>query len=142
MREIKPLKPRDISRQFTAYAIVGLAGTVLDLSLFACFVKLGVWTPLAVTAAFFVATAAQFVANRNWSFRALHRPAIAQAPVYAIVTFVNWLLAVAIVEAGVARLHLAPLIAKALSIPPTALLGFIANRYLTFGPGWRRGRVR
>lgn len=142
MGQIKPIKRSDIPRQFTAYAIVGLGGTLLDLFLFWCLVKLAVWTSVAVTAAFFIATAAQFVANRNWSFRALHRPALAQAPVYAIVTFVNWLLALAIVETGVARFHLTPLAAKALSIPPVALAGFIANRYLTFGAGLRRGGVR
>ena len=30
------------------------------------------------------------------------------------------------------------LVAKAASIPPTAIAGFVGNRYLTFGPGLRK----
>ena len=118
-----------------AYAVVGIIGTVLDVVAFWALARLGVWIPLAVTLAFFGATAAQFVFNRRWSFRAYHRPAIVQAPVYAIVTFVNWLLALVLVEAGIGLLHLSPIAAKIFSIPPTALVGFVANRYLTFGIG-------
>lgn len=128
----------DVPRQFVAYAVVGVVGTLLDVGLFWTFLRLGVWTALAVTLAFFLATAVQFFLNRQWSFRAVHRPAIVQAPVYVIVTIVNWLIALAIVEIGTATFHLAPLVAKAISIPPTALAGFVGNRYLTFGPGMRQ----
>lgn len=130
--------PSDVSRQFAAYAVVGVAGTLLDVGLFATFLRLGLRTPVAVTLAFFLATALQFFLNRQWSFRAFHRAAIVQAPVYAIVTIVNWLIALAIVEIGVATFHLDPLVAKAVSIPPTAIAGFLGNRYLTFGPGLRK----
>ncbi|MGA8535560.1 MAG: GtrA family protein [Candidatus Tumulicola sp.] len=129
--------PREVVRQLTAYAVVGVIGTVLDVALFWVLVRLGVWIPLAVTLAFFGATAAQFVLNRHWSFRASHRPAIVQVPIYAIVTFVNLLLTLALVEAGIGLLHLSPIAAKVFSIPPTALVGFVANRYLTFGIGVR-----
>ncbi len=125
----------EIPRQFVAYGVVGVAGTLLDVGLFWLLVRAGVWTPVAVTLAFFIATAAQFFVNRRWSFRAFHRPASVQAPEYAIITLVNWLLALAIVEIGIAWLHLSPLQAKALSIPPTAIAGFLGNRYLTFGAG-------
>ena len=133
---------REFMRQIVAYGIVGVFGTLLDVGLFSALVRLGAWVPLAVTLAFFGATAAQFVLNRQWSFRAFHRPAIAQAPVYAIVTFVNWLLALVLVEAGIQALHLSPIGAKAFSILPTALLGFVANRYLTFGKPKNREGVR
>lgn len=127
----------ELPRQFLAYGVVGVAGTLLDVGLFWLLVRAGVSTPAAVTLAFFTATAAQFYANRQWSFRAFHRPASVQAPEYAIITLVNWLLALAIVEIGIAGLHLSPLLAKVLSIPPTALAGFVGNRYLTFGAGIR-----
>ena len=128
----------DVSRQFSAYAVVGVVGTLLDVGLFATFLRLGLSTWVAVTLAFFLATAMQFFFNRQWSFRAFHRPAIVQAPVYVILTIVNWLVALAIVEIGVATFHLDPLVAKAASIPPTAIAGFVGNRYLTFGPGLRK----
>jgi putative flippase GtrA len=124
---------REFVRQVVAYGVVGAFGTFLDVGLFWTLVRLGAWIPLAVTLAFFGATAAQFGLNRQWSFRAYHRPAIVQAPVYAIVTLVNWLLALVLVEAGIRVLHLSPMAAKAFSIPPIALLGFFANRRLTFG---------
>jgi putative flippase GtrA len=133
---------RELVRQVVAYGIVGVFGTLLDLGLFSALVRLGAYIPLAVTLAFFGATAAQFALNRQWSFRAYHRPAIVQAPIYAIVTFVNWLLALALVEIGIRYLHLSPIAAKAVSIPPTALIGFVANRYLTFRVPKNRGGVR
>jgi putative flippase GtrA len=131
----RPHSESEIPRQFVAYGVVGVAGTLLDVGLFWILVRAGLWTPAAVTLAFFTATAVQFFFNRHWSFRAFHRPASVQASEYAIITLVNWLLALAIVEMGVAWLHLSPLLAKALSIPPTAIAGFVGNRYLTFGAG-------
>jgi putative flippase GtrA len=125
----------ELPRQFVAYGIVGVAGTLVDVGVFWLLLRAGVWTPAAVTIAFFTATAMQFFFNRRWSFRAFHRPASVQAPEYAIITFINWLLAVAIVEIGVSKLHLSPLEAKVLSIPPTAIAGFVGNRYITFGAG-------
>lgn len=125
----------ELPRQFAAYGVVGVAGTLLDVGLFWLLVRAGLWTPAAVTVAFFTATALQFFLNRHWSFRAFHRPASVQATDYVIITLINWLLALAIVEIGVAWLHCTPILAKALSIPPTAIAGFLGNRYLTFGSG-------
>lgn len=136
---------KEMSRQFLAYGTVGAVGTLLDVALFWLLVHACAPTAAAVTLAFFAATAAQFFANRQWSFRAFHRAASVQAPEYVFITLVNWLLALAIVEFATLRLHFSPLEAKALSIPPTAILGFLANRYFTFGAGIRetlRRRLR
>lgn len=126
-----------LQRQFVAYGVVGVAGTLIDVGLFWLLVRASVWTPAAVTLAFLTATAVQFFLNRHWSFRAFHRPAGIQAPEYAIVTIVTLLLTIAIVESAIAWVHVSPITAKALSIPPTAIVGFVANRHLTFGAGMR-----
>ena len=123
----------ELPRQFARYAVVGAFGTLLDVLLFWALIQLHVWTAVAVTAAFFLATAAQFFLNRHWSFRSFHRSVIVQAKTYTLVTIANWIVALLFVEAGTNLFHLSPLVAKALSIPPSGVLGFIANRYLTFG---------
>ncbi len=126
-----------LTRQFTTYAAVGVIGTLIDLSLFWALLRLHVPTPAAVTLAYGLATALQFYLNRHWTFRAFDRAAVVQAGTYLVVTLVNWLVALLFVEAGTHVFHLTPLVAKALSIPPSAVVGFLGNRYLTFGAGLR-----
>jgi putative flippase GtrA len=119
-------------RQFTLYAIVGVIGTLVDLALFWVLVRAGVSAAISVTVAYFVATAAQFFLNRQYSFQAFDRAVLHQMGLYAGVTIASWLVALVVVEAGISFFHLAPLAAKVLSIPPTAIVGFLGNRYLTF----------
>jgi putative flippase GtrA len=119
-------------RQITLYAIVGVIGTLIDVGLFWALVSIGTWPALAVTVAYFLATAAQFYLNRQYSFASFDRAVLHQMGLYAVITVVTWLLTLGIVQAGISIVHLAPLVAKVISIPPVALLGFLANRYLTF----------
>jgi putative flippase GtrA len=132
-----------IGAQFGRFVVVGVLGTALDFALLWLLLRAGVWSPLAVSAAYLTATAAQFVANRAYSFRAFDRPALDQARTYAVVSAINWGVAVAFVELGTALFAplgyptLAPLMAKALSIPPSVAVSFFGNRHLTFGRGIR-----
>ena len=87
-----------------------------------------------MTVAFGTATAVQFFLNRKYSFAAFDRYVLHQMGTYFAVSVVQWLMAVSIVQVGVTFLHMAPLLAKAISVPPTAIAGFLANRTLTFGP--------
>jgi putative flippase GtrA len=125
---------------------VGAGATALDFGLFWLLVRAHVLVALAVTIAYFLATAAQFFVNRHWTFQAFDRAAGSQARTYAVIVLVSWLVAVGCVEFGVRWLGLSPLLAKAVSIPPSAIVGFAGNRYLTFGPGiratWRSLRDR
>lgn len=123
---------KSISRQFVRYAIIGAFGTALDFALLWMFLRIRSPIALAVTAAYALATLAQFFLNRSWTFQAYERPAAYQLPVYILVTFVNWLVALVFVEVGTRTFDLSPMIAKALSIPPSALVGFLGNRHLTF----------
>ena len=124
----------EVPQQFVRYVVIGIFGTLLDLFLFWLLLRCHWWPSIAVTFAFSVATAVQFSFNRNWSFRSFHRPIAVQAGVYAAVTIANWIVAFSFVELGTHVWHIHPLLAKTLSIPPVAVLGFLANRHLTFGP--------
>jgi putative flippase GtrA len=123
--------------QFGRFVIVGVVGTALDFGLLWLLLRGGVWQPLAVSVAYVVATGVQFVLNRHYSFRSFDRAAVDQARTYLVVSAINWLVAVACVQAGTQALGLAPLWAKALSIPPSVIVSFLGNRYLTFGRGIR-----
>jgi putative flippase GtrA len=123
----------ELPRQFVRYGLVGIVGTLLDFALLWALLHVRVWSPLAVTAAYGLATGVQFFLNRHWSFRATSGAVIPQAGTYAVITVINWLVALVFVEAGTSVFHLAPLVAKALSIPPSAVVGFLGNRYVTFG---------
>jgi putative flippase GtrA len=109
----------------------------LDVALFWMLVRVHVVVAVAVTLAFFTATVVQFFLNRHVAFANFDRPAVSQARTYAVIVVVSWLVAVGVVELGVRGLGLDPLVAKVVSIPPSAIVGFIGNRYLTFGPGIR-----
>ncbi len=134
---MRPAAKGTISRQFAAYVVVGIIGTLIDFGLFWALLRLQVRPPAAVTLAYWLATAVQFYLNRHWTFRAFERAAAVQAGMYVAVTVINWLVALLFVEAGTHVFHLTPLLAKALSIPPSAVVGFAGNRYLTFGAGLR-----
>lgn len=126
-----------MAAQFARFAVVGVLGTALDFALLWALLRGGLWTPLAVSIAYVAATAAQFVANRQYSFRAFDRPAADQVRTYAVVSTINWAVAVAFVQLGTAVFALPPLVAKAFSIPPSVAVGFFGNRHLTFGRGIR-----
>jgi putative flippase GtrA len=123
--------------QFGRFAVVGVLGTALDFALLWALLRLGIWQPLAVSAAYLAATAAQFVANRVYSFRAFDRAPVDQARTYAVVSAINWGVAVACVQLGTAAFGMPPLMAKAFSIPPSVAVSFFGNRHLTFGRGIR-----
>jgi putative flippase GtrA len=126
-----------VAGQFGRFFVVGVVGTALDFVLLWLLLRLGIWSPAAVTIAYVSATVAQFAANRHWSFRNFDRGAMAQARTYAAVAGANLLVALAFVEIGNFVLGLPPLMAKALSIPPSVLVSFFGNRNLTFGRGIR-----
>ena len=123
--------------QFGRFVVVGVLGTALDFALFCLLLRAGVCQPAAVSVAYLGATAAQFVANRYYSFRSFDRPPLDQARTYAVVSAINWGVALAFVELGTAVFALPPLLAKAISIPPSVAVSFFGNRHLTFGGGIR-----
>ena len=123
--------------QFGRFVVVCVLGTALDFALLWLLLRAGVWQPAAVSIAYLTATAAQFVANRYYGFRSFDRPPLDQARTYAVVSAMNWGVALAFVQLGTAVFALPPLVAKAISIPPSVAVSFFGNRHLTFGGGIR-----
>ena len=119
-------------RQAALYVVVGVAGTLVDFALFWALIAAHAWPWTAVTIAYMLSTAMQFVLNRRYSFLAFEGRVILQARNYAIVSVAQLLLTLALVEIGIQTFGLVPLVAKATSIPFTALGGFLGSRYFAF----------
>jgi putative flippase GtrA len=86
----------------------------------------------AVAIAYLLAVALHFCLNRWWVFAALHRPAAAQLPRYALTVSLCWLSTVTITALALSTLTTNVFLAKAGSIPPTTLLGFVLMRSFVF----------
>lgn len=55
--------------QFGRFAVVGASGAVVDLSVFALLLALGIWIPVARAAAILLAICWNFFGNELWTFR-------------------------------------------------------------------------
>jgi len=124
-------------RQAVKYGIVGVANVVLDLSLYALLVSIGIWYPLAKTLSLVAATANGYTLNRIWTFRAGEHRNIVLAKyvaVYAVCLCMNIALLVLLIEvAGLGQIR-----AQMLVFPFIALCSFLAQRLWTFGYALRR----
>ncbi|MDE2483317.1 MAG: GtrA family protein [bacterium] len=123
------------ARMLTKYAVVGASGVVVYLGLVWLLARAG-WAPLLATILGYLAGATwQFVLNRHLTFRAFDRHIGHQAGTYGVVMVVNFVLTVAVVAFGVHVLRLSTFAANLLQLPVTFPTAYLANRYLTFGPG-------
>lgn len=122
-------------RQFLVYlGIQGIAMTV-DFSVLAAALRIGVPVLVAVPFALAIALALHFLLNRHYNFRNFDRPLLRQAGTYLVLAVMMSAFAVLWVEALSQWFGVPVLIAKLLSMPITAVLGYITTRDLTFGPG-------
>ena len=115
--------------------MVGVLGVALYVVLLWLFVRAGMPQFWAFTASYVLAVAAQFLMNRYWNFRAFDRAIHHQAGTYVLVTALNYVLMIAVEEFGVQVLRVGPVWAYLISIPVNLPIGYLANRFLTFGPG-------
>ncbi len=123
-----------IRRQFAVYLLIG--GTVLfiDLGTLRFCLAHGVVLVLATTIAYFTGTTSHFLLNRYANFRRFERGIHDQARTFLAIIFFQWLVTLAVVSLLVhygSPVLPARLVAVALNLP----VGFLANRYLTFGVG-------
>lgn len=135
MNVFQSIRSAETRRTFTGYVCVGVAGVGLYMLLLWFFVRAGVPAFWAFTSSYALAVAAQFLMNRYWNFRAFDRAIHHQAGTYIIVTAVNYVIMIGVEEAAMSWLHVNPLWAYAISIPVNLPVGYLANRFLTFGPG-------
>lgn len=107
----------------------------VDFLSLAIALRIGVPVPYAVPLALGLALALHFFLNRNYNFRNFDRPLIRQARTYVMLALVMSAFTVVWVELLGLWFGTPVLIAKILSMPITAVLGYITMRDLTFGGG-------
>jgi putative flippase GtrA len=122
-------------RTFIGYLIVGVTGVALYVVLLQAFVHVGTPPFAAFTLSYVLAGSSQFLMNKYWNFRAFDRAIHHQFSTYAVIVAVNYAIMIAVEEFGMHVLHMTPLWAYVLSIPFNLPIGYITNRFLTFGPG-------
>lgn len=122
-------------RTFIGYVCVGILGVSLYIVLLWVFVRFGMAAFWAFSSAYVLAVAAQFLMNKYLNFRAFDRAIHHQAGTYVVVTALNYVIMISVEELGIHVLRVSPIWAYVISIPVNLPVGYLANRFLTFGPG-------
>lgn len=121
-------------RQFVTYGSISCTALVLDLVTYWIMIQYVV-VPLALASGFVVSIATHFTLNKYVTFRSHDRPVVVQLRNYLIVTGILYVVALAVVESGIHYFRLSEMAAKLVSVPITIPFGYLANKYLIFGPG-------
>src|SRR5579884_3296340 len=129
------LTSAETRRTFALYVLIGALG--VSFYVVALWALLHVGTPYfaAFTGAFILGVSAQFMMNRYFNFRAFQRTVHHQAGTYAVVTVLSYLTMMGVVSFAMRVFHFKPVLAYLLSVPINLPVGYLANRYLTFGDG-------
>ncbi len=126
---------RHWSFQAFRYVVIGAVVFVVDVGLFQLFVARGLALAMAATVAYGSALWAHFLLNKFMNFRSHDRATHEQASTYLVVSLVCWLVTLAVITFATNVLRMPPLQAKLLAVVVNLPIGFISNRFLTFGPG-------
>jgi putative flippase GtrA len=124
--------------QLAAYIMIQAATAGVDFATLYVLLRLKLAMSAAVAVAYVTGLAANFALNRNVNFRNFERPLHRQAWAYATIAALVLGFTVLWVDTFVHFLHVPPMIAKALSIPVTFVIGFLSNKYVIFGSGLRK----
>jgi glycosyltransferase XagB len=114
------------------FCIVGAAGLVVNLGVYSALVGYAaVWPHAAAAAAFVVAAAHNYLANRAWTFRTRRGPFVAQGlrflAVSVIALAVNLAVLSVLLEAAIGAV-----LAQCLSVLVAASVGFLGNSFWSF----------
>ena len=120
------------SRHAVKYGIVGVCNVVIDLTVYALLVHLGLWYLAARVIAVVVATANGYTWNRIWTFRAGGH-ANEKLVRYIAVTGIGLLLNLSTLTLLVEVLGVGAVRAAVIAVPLVAGFQFLANRFWTFG---------
>ena len=121
-------------RLFAMYVLIGSTVFVSYLGLFSFFVAHRWPLLLCSTVAYFTATALHFTLNRYANFRRFDRAIHDQARTFAAVILGQWVVTLVVVKLATAY-GFAPLVGTVAAVIVNLPVGFVANRYLTFGAG-------
>ncbi|HUZ50367.1 MAG TPA: GtrA family protein [Candidatus Dormibacteraeota bacterium] len=120
---------------FLNYIWIGIVGEAILFAAFWLLLAVRMERLLALAISYTVAVSAQFVFNKYCNFRSFDRTIVQQAGTYVIITGVVYLVSVAVIEVSVRLFHLTPILGLLLTVPICLPIGYLGNRYLTFGPG-------
>ncbi len=120
---------------FLNYIWIGIVGEAILFGAFALLLAAGMERIAALAVSYAVAVSAQFVFNKYCNFRAFDRTFMQQAGTYVVITGVVYLVSVAVLEMSARLFRLSPIVGLLLTIPICLPIGYLGNRYLTFGPG-------
>jgi putative flippase GtrA len=121
--------------QLVRYYSISAVALGIDIGFFQGLVSTGRSATLAGAVSYALGAAFHFTANRQWNFRAFHRPARAQLVTYLIIVGTAWAVNVAVIMVCTTRLGLPPLTAKLASVVITLPLGFLGHKYFTYRYG-------
>jgi len=124
-------------RWLVLYIVIGFSGVAVYFGLLWVLLRESVPVLAATACSFFTGASLQFLLNRFLNFRAFDRTVSRQASTYAAIMALNFLLTMLIVTVGTQGLHMHPFLANVVTIPVTSPTAYLANRYMTFGPGIR-----
>lgn len=89
---------------------------------------------LAVSLAYVTAVTVHFLLSRNWVFQSRHRALCRQLVPYVFCVGLCWLCTISCFSLGLHMITSNIYLAKALSLPPSTLLGYFLMRRLVFHP--------
>jgi putative flippase GtrA len=128
-------------RWFVLYAGIGVSGVTVYFGLLWIFLRQHMAALPATMISYLLGASLQFVLNRYVNFQAFDRSVARQASSYLAIIVLNLMVTAVVVMVGVHAFHLHAFTANLATIPFTFPTAYLANRYMTFGPGIR-ARVR
>lgn len=123
------------TRTLALYIAIGAAGVILYSAVLEGLLRIGLSPFPSYTVAYVTSIALLFTLNRQLTFRSLENPPHSQLLAFLTVAFVCYLVMIASEAVGLNVLRLTPLEAYWISIPVNGVVGYLGNRYVTFGPG-------
>ncbi len=125
------MRRRDNWFQLVRFGVVGASGYVVNLAIYAVLLELGLHYRGAATGAWVGGVLNNFWWNRHWTFGARDGHAGFQAARFFVVSFVVFLVSLAVltllVNAGIAKLP-----AQAIAIIAVTPLSFLGNKLWSF----------
>jgi putative flippase GtrA len=119
--------------QLVRFGLVGAAGFIVNLAVYALFVHpIGVDYHIAAVAAWIVAVLNNFVLNRHWTFDARDGRARFQAARFVLVSLVAFGFSLLLLTLLVEGAGLAKVPAQALAVAASTPLNFLGNKLWSF----------
>ncbi len=134
---------RFMDLRFLKFLAVGLTTMVVQFSSFAL-----MWDifhlpqRLSVSISYLTAVTFHFLSNRSFTFQAGNSNVYKQLIKYIVVTCLNYVITIVVVDVCVKILFLSPYIGVMAAIATTVMTGFLFLRYWVFGEASRLGKAK